>query len=95
MTDQKHSPEPWNKFRETPDKFYIKARNGNEIGTMYAEDALRVISCVNALEGWAEPSAAKDLLEAAKVLLQASSPDIRLKAIKGIRFTVSRIEGRK
>lgn len=51
-----------------------------------AEDhanAQRIVDCVNALEGFADPSAAPDLLEAAKALLDPARCGISSGAFSG------------
>ena len=99
----KHAKEPW-------EVYY--ARTGIEItapdglvvvpparGTVKREACFdRIVACVNALEGWADPSAAGDLLEAAKEaegLLRSYRAGLNLQGPgwSGLRDAIAKAEG--
>lgn len=71
MSEQKHTPEPWEVFA-LKDRIQISEKKNpkrhianKRFRLKQAEkDFERIVACVNALEGFADPSAAKDLLEA-------------------------------
>lgn len=75
MTEAKHTPEPWGVWREPHEHGTITDELGRHIarllnGTHETDaNAERIVSCVNACAGLADPSAVPDLLEACKAAL--------------------------
>ena len=78
-----HTPGPW----EVGGEGAVVAADSSDLGrllvahTFFVDrpfrvrpdaNARRIVECVNALEGFSDPSAAKDLLEAARALVKLS-----------------------
>ena len=76
---REHTPGPWAVPTNGQDRRLIWNERGECVadltrryyaleGEGHAEaDASRIVACVNALEGWSDPSAAGELLEAARI----------------------------
>lgn len=62
-------------------------------------NAQRIVSCVNALEGFADPSAAPDLLEAAKLaekwIFENASGEVEPEAYRALKQAIAKAEGTK
>lgn len=113
MKDQKHTPEPWeaNEHESISGDNYITIKRGSwDIAhSKYSANdweveranAARIVACINALEGWADPSAAGELLEATKNLamlavLKYGNLDPEANEIfTQYRAVLARIEGRE
>lgn len=81
----KHTPEPWT-FRESDNDILIRRDNPwaaedafiaiiPREGDADRANAARIVSCVNACAGIADPEAVKDLLEAAALVYQEGFTD--------------------
>lgn len=78
MSDTKHTPEPWVVLYSTAGIEIAGAGGSRNVVRRTGEavrreaDFERIAACVNALEGWADPGAARQLLEAAAELMKAA-----------------------
>lgn len=76
----KHTPEPWEHHRRLVvgdcEKQHITNGKGCTIGFVYSEaDAERIVACVNACAGIADPSAVQEMREALTAILGMNPDD--------------------
>lgn len=110
-THTPHTPEPWSVVTPHPGQFAIVPENRQKHATTHTlayirdfqsndeANAARIVACVNACEGIADPGAVPDLLEALKSALDImegrEAGSERVDAIAQARAAIARATGEK
>lgn len=104
MRKDEWTPGPWK--LTTPNLISIVSPDGYWIADVPRNgkaNAKRIVACVNALEGFADPSAAPDLLEAAEAVIKFmdeinkqypyKDPDGEICELKDLRKVIAKAKG--
>ena len=106
-TEPKHTPGPWYVGDHEASSACVYGRPKGEgalvadcqpdgpiePGERHVDDAARIVQCVNALEGWADPAVAGELLEAAEALDTMLPTAIGNEVVQRFRSAIARAKG--